>query len=131
MGLPSQFWPHTQAGADGDLFVWTRASSERMTKLSPRWEGPYRGVGADEYNVVITWTQRTKRSPKFWPHTQAGADGDLFVWTRLGGGSVESAVLRVFVHGGGGVLRGRVRTSSEKGPVLKATSGLTPTGGMG
>ena len=22
-------------------------------------------VGADEYNVVIAWTQRTKRSPKF------------------------------------------------------------------
>ena len=36
-----------------------------MTKLSPRWDGPYRVVGADEYNVVIAWTHRTKRSPKF------------------------------------------------------------------
>ena len=35
-----------------------------MTKLSPRWEGPYRVV-ADEYNVFIAWTQWTKRSPKF------------------------------------------------------------------
>ena len=42
-----------------------RRHGERKTKLSPRWEGPYRVVGADEFNVVIDWSIRTKRSPKF------------------------------------------------------------------
>ena len=39
--------------------------TQPVSKLSPRWEGPYRVVAADANNVVIAWTYTTKRSAKF------------------------------------------------------------------